>query len=232
MVKVMDIIQTIASIPLFEDLPDNYCESLSSIAVRKTYLRGQMFFSEGDDGMGFYIILSGKVKIFKLSAEGKEQIFHILEDREPFGEAAVFAGEHYPASAQALVETSVLFFPRSEFVELILRQPSLALSMLALLSLRLRKLTMLVENLSLKEVPGRLAAYLLFLNDRNSVSKTIELDISKNQMAGLLGTIPETISRILKRMTEEKLIKINTRSISVIDKKGLTDLAEGVRRLA
>ncbi|HUN55487.1 MAG TPA: Crp/Fnr family transcriptional regulator [Smithella sp.] len=228
----MNMIQTIASIPLFEGLPENYCESLASIALKQKFSRGQMFFSEGDEGSGFYIILSGKVKVFKLSAEGKEQIFHILEDHEPFGEAAVFAGEHYPASAQALVETSALFFPRTKFVELILRQPSLALSMLALLSLRLRKLTMLVENLSLKEVPGRLAAYLLFLNDRNTGSATIDLDISKNQMAGLLGTIPETISRILKRMNEEMLIKMNTRSISIIDKKGLSDLAEGVRRLA
>ena len=228
----MNIIKTIAAIPLFEGLPVNYCESLASIALKKKFSRGQMFFSEGDEGSGFYIILSGKVKIFKLSADGKEQILHILEDQEPFGEAAVFAGEHYPACAQALVETSALFFPKLKFVELILRQPSLALSMLALLSLRLRKLTVLVENLSLKEVPGRLAAYLLFLNDRNNHSQTIKLDISKNQMAGLLGTIPETISRILKRMNKEKLIKMSTRSISIIDKKGLNDLAEGLRRLA
>ncbi len=93
-------------------------------------------------------------------------------------------------------------------MELISREPSLALSMLALLSRRLRKLTMLVENLSLKEVPGRLAAYLLYLHEHNDDSATIELDISKNQMAGLLGTIPETLSRILKRMNDEKLIKV------------------------
>ncbi len=133
-----------------------------------------MFFSEGDEGIGFYIILSGKVKIFKLSADGKEQILHILKNQEPFGEAAVFEGENYPASAQALVETSTFFFPKLKFIELILRQPSLALRMMGLLSLRLRKITMLVENLSLKEVPRRLAAYLLFLNDHNNHSTTIE----------------------------------------------------------
>lgn len=193
---------------------------------------GTNFFSEGDDAIGFYVILSGKVKIFKLSQEGKEQIFHILEDHEPFGEAAVFAGEHYPASAQALAETPVLFFPRHKFVELISREPSLALSMLALLSMRLRKLTRLVENLSLKEVPGRLAAYLLYKINSNGSSATIELDVSKNQMAGLLGTIPETLSRILKRMTDEKLIKADARTISILDKKGLSELAEGNRRLA
>jgi CRP/FNR family transcriptional regulator len=228
----MDITSIIAGIPLFEGLSPKQCTALGAIAVRKYYSRGQNFFAEGDDGIGFYIILSGKVKVFKLSPEGKEQIFHILEAPEPFAEAAVFAGEHYPASAQALSETLVLFFPRQKFVELINQEPSLALSMLALLSRRLRKLTLLVESLSLKEVPGRLAAYLLYLHEHNNDSATIELDISKNQMAGLLGTIPETLSRILKRMNDENLIKVTTRSIAILDKKGLADLSQGARRLA
>lgn len=228
----MDITSIIAGIPLFKGLSPKQCTALGAIAVRKYYSRGQNFFAEGDDGIGFYIVLSGKVKVFKLSPEGKEQIFHILEAPEPFAEAAVFAGEHYPASAQALSETLVLFFPRKKFVELINQEPSLALSMLALLSRRLRKLTMLVESLSLKEVPGRLAAYLLYLHEHNRDSATIELDISKNQMAGLLGTIPETLSRILKRMNDENLIKVTTRSIVILDKKGLADLSQGARRLA
>jgi len=228
----MDITSIIAGIPLFEGLSPKQCTALGAIAVRKYYSRGQNFFAEGDDGIGFYIVLSGKVKVFKLSPEGKEQIFHILEAPEPFAEAAVFAGEHYPASAQALSESLVLFFPRQKFVELINQEPSLALSMLALLSRRLRKLTLLVESLSLKEVPGRLAAYLLYLHEHNNDSATIELDISKNQMAGLLGTIPETLSRILKRMNDENLIKVTTRSIAILDKKGLADLSQGARRLA
>jgi len=228
----MDITSIIADIPLFEGLSPKQCNALGAIAIRKYYSRGQNFFSEGDEGIGFYVVLSGRVKVFKLSLEGKEQIFHILEAHEPFAEAAVFAGENYPASAQALSETLVLFFPRQKFVELISKEPSLALSMLALLSQRLRKLTMLVENLSLKEVPGRLAAYLLYLNERNGSSPTIALDVSKNQMASLLGTIPETLSRILKRMTDEKLIKADARTISILDKKGLVELADGNKRLA
>lgn len=228
----MDINQTIAAIPLFEGLTQQQCASLGAIALHRTHSRGQSFFAEGDDGTGFYVILSGKVKIFKLSPEGKEQIFHILEEHDPFGEAAVFAGEHYPASAQALSETRTLFFPRQKFVELIGREPSLALSMLALLSRRLRKLTQLVENLSLKEVPGRLAAYLLLLNERKGSATSIALDVSKNQMAALLGTIPETLSRILKRMTDEKLIRADARMISILNEKGLAQLAEGLRKLS
>jgi CRP/FNR family transcriptional regulator len=103
--------------------------------------------------------------------------------------------------------------------------------MLGLLSLRLRKLTTLVENLSLKEVPGRLAAYLLYQTRNNGADPVIELAVSKNQMAGLLGTIPETLSRILKRMAEENIIKTDTRTITILDQKQLADLAEGVRKL-
>ena len=228
----MELTNKIAAIPLFNGLPPEQHKNLAAIALQKTFKRGQIIFSEGDEGIGFYIILSGRVKIFKLSAEGKEQILHIMETEEPFGEAAVFAGEHYPASAQALVETKVLLFPRQTFVDLISKNPSLALNMLAFLSSRLRTLASLVEDLSLKEVPGRLAAYLLYLSDRNKGATILELDISKNQLASLLGTIPETLSRILNRMGKDKLIKTTPRHIHILDHQGLLQLAGGRKRLA
>jgi CRP/FNR family transcriptional regulator, dissimilatory nitrate respiration regulator len=228
----MEFINKIAAIPLFEGLPREQHKNLFDIAKKKTFKRGEIIFSEGDEGIGFYIILSGKVKIFKLSAEGKEQILHIMEAQEPFGEAAVFAGENYPASAQALVETKVFLFPRRLFVDLISKNPSLALNMLAFLSLRLRKLSSLVEDLSLKAVPGRLAAYLLYLSDRDAKADILELDISKNQLASLLGTIPETLSRILKRMDKDKLIKTSSRHIQILDRQGLIELTSGKKRLA
>jgi CRP/FNR family transcriptional regulator len=228
----MELINKVAAIPLFTGLPLNQHENLAAIALQKTFKRGQTIFAEGDEGIGFYIILSGRVKIFKLSAEGKEQILHIMETQEPFGEAAVFAGENYPASAQSLVETKVLLFPRQSFVDLISKNPSLALNMLAFLSRRLRKLASLVEDLSLKEVPGRLAAYLIYLSDRNAGADILELDISKNQLASLLGTIPETLSRILSRMGKGKLIKTSPRNIHILDHQGLAQLADGRKRLA
>lgn len=228
----MDMSSIIRRLPLFQGLQPAQYVALAGIAQRRYYSRGQVFFSEGDDADGFYVILAGKVKIFKLSPDGKELIFHILEAPEPFGEAAVFSGNNFPASATALVETPVLFFPAIKFVGLIRQDPVLALSMLGLLSLRLRKLTTLVENLSLKEVPGRLAAYLLYQAWNNGANPVIELAVSKNQMAGLLGTIPETLSRILKRMAEENIIKTDTRTITILDQKKLTDLAEGLRKLA
>ena len=228
----MGLIDQIAAVPLFHGLPQEEHEDLAMIVVDQIFKRGQTIFSEGDEGSGFYVVISGRVKIFKLSPEGKEQIFHILGPGEPFGEAAVFAGEHFPAYAEALVESRVFFFPRPAFVDLIKKNPSLALNMLAVLSRRLRKFASLVEDLSLKEVPGRLAAYLLFLSERKKGKEEVELDVSKNQLASLLGTIPETLSRILARMTREKLIKASgQRHIQILDPKGLEELASGESRL-
>ena len=227
----MEITDKIAVIPLFNGLPTQQHKNLAAIALQKIFKKGQIIFSEGDEGIGFYIILSGRVKIFKLSGEGKEQILHIMEKEEAFGEASVFAGEHYPAYAQAIVETKVLLFPRQAFLDLISNNPTLALNMLAFLSRRLRRLASLVEDLSLKEVPGRLAAYLLYLSDRNKGAANLELDISKNQLASLLGTIPETLSRILNKMGKDKLIKTSTRHIHILDHQALTQLAQGKKRL-
>lgn len=228
----LDIVKKIADIPLFQDLSLRQHQELSAIAVLQNYSKGQLIFSEGDDGCGFYVIVSGRVKIFKLSPEGKEQILHIMGPGEPFGEAAVFAGQPFPASARTLAASKALFFPRKSFIELITKNRELSLSMLAFLSRRLRVLAGLVEDLSLKEVPGRLAAYLLSAaKDEKSPALLLELGISKNQLAALLGTIPETLSRILSRMEKEKLIKSGTRHIRILDRQGLIDLAEGKRRL-
>jgi CRP/FNR family transcriptional regulator len=229
----MGLIEQIASIPLFQGLPREQYEDLAMIVVDQAVQREQLIFSEGDEGAGFYVVLSGRVKIFKLSSEGKEQILHILGPGEPFGEVPVFAGEHFPANAQAIGESRVFFFPRPAFIELIEKNPSVALNMLAVLSRRLRRFAALVDDLSLKEVPGRLAAHLLYLSERKKGTADLVLDISKNQLASLLGTIPETLSRILARMAKEEFIKLSgQRGIRILNRRGLEDLANGGRRLS
>jgi CRP/FNR family transcriptional regulator len=130
-----------------------------------------------------------------------------------------------------LEESRIFFFPRPAFVDLIGKNPSVALNMLAVLSRRLRKFAGLVEDLSLKEVPGRLAAYLLLRSEQQKRAINFELDVSKNQLASLLGTIPETLSRILARMEKEKLIKSEGKRITILDRNGLEELSVGERKL-
>lgn len=216
----------IAVSSLFKGIPEDQLEDVKKISVEKHYQKGQAIFSEGDDGDGFYILATGKVKVFKVSMEGKEQILHIFGPGEPFGEVPVFTGQRFPASASAIAKSSSLFFPRDAFVDLIYRNPSLSLNMLAVLSKRLRQFTVQVENLSLKEVPGRLAAYLLLLSEEQGGKDKVELNISKGQLASLLGTIPETLSRIFAKMSQNELIQVNGKNINILDLSGMTDLAE------
>ncbi len=223
--------QDLNRIPLFEGLPENQLTDLGSIAVTKTFKRGNVIFNENEPGLGFYVVTSGKVKIFKLSSEGKEQILHIFGAGEPFGEAPVFEGKRFPAHAMALEDSEVLYFPRVAFIDLVKRNPSLALSMLAVLSKRLRRFAALVEDLSLREVPARLAAHLVFMSENTGSKNELSLDISKTQLAGLLGTIPETLSRVLTKIAKKGLIDIQGPNIRILDRQALVDLAQGINRL-
>ena len=222
----MGIIDEIASIPLFESLSRKHLGELSMIVVDQIFKKGQEIFSEGDEGTGFYVVVTGRVKIYKVSWEGREQILHIFGPGEPFGEVPVFTGQRFPASAATIEESRIFFFPKDAFVKLIRREPELALGMLAVLSMRLRRFANLVEDLSLKEVPGRLAAYLLYLSQKNQNSLDLELDISKTQLASLLGTIPETLSRILAKMKKNGLIDVDGARIKILDLETLQDIAD------
>lgn len=227
----MDLIHQIARLPLFQGLERKQYEDLAMILVDQVFKRGEDIFYEDDEATGFYVVVSGRVKIFKLSADGKEQILHIFGPGEPIGEVAVFTGRRFPANAQAMEESRVFFFPRQEFINLIQKDTSLALNMLAILSQRLRRFSTIIENLSLKEVPARLAAYLLYLNEREKGATTLTLEISKNQLASLLGTIPETLSRILARMEKEKLLRSEGKKIIILDRQGLEEISLGERKL-
>jgi len=220
------ILHIISQTPLFQNLPEADLKKIHRIAKDRFYNKGQTVFTEGDDGDGFYVVVAGKVKIYKVSLEGKEQILHIYGTGSPFGEVPVFSGEQFPANAQTLLKSHLLFFPRTAFTELISKNPSLCLNMLAVLSMRLRQFTLQVENLSLKEVPGRLASYLLYLAQEQASDVTVSLPISKGQLASLLGTIPETLSRILSKMGNSGLIEVSGGQIMLLDPVGLEELAE------
>jgi len=211
--------------PLFSDLPESQLNEVCRIAVDRFFHRKETVFSEGDDGNGFFIVASGTVKVYKVSPDGKEQILHIFGPGEPVGEVPVFTGQPFPASAEALVKSHLLFFPRKAFVDLISENPFLSLNMLAVLSERLRQFTVQIENLSLKEVPGRLSTYLLYLSEEQENKESLSLNISKGQLASLLGTIPETLSRIFAKMSDQNLIDVNGRHIKLLDRMGLEILA-------
>ena len=219
------ILEIISNTPLFNGLNELQLKAVRRIAVDRFIGKGKTVFLEGDTADGFFIVADGRVKIFKVSMEGKEQIFHIYGPGNPFGEVPVFSGGRFPANAQTLLKSHLLFIPRNEFVKMIAEDPSLSLNMLAVLSQRLRQFTVQIENLSLKEVPGRLASYLIYLSREEGDVDAVDLAISKGQLASLLGTIPETLSRIFAKMSGDGLLEVEGRRIRLMDRPGLEDLA-------
>ena len=221
----MNPLESIQSIRFFQGLPEDICARIADISVIQTAPKDTLLFEADAPANGFFGVISGRVKIFRTSPSGKEHILHVFGPGEVFGEVPVFQGGTFPASAQTLEESQTAFFPRRDFTALIRNDPDMAMKMLALLSGRLRTLVNKVDDLSLKETPTRVAAYLLLLRSSQD-SDTFKLDLPKGQIAFYLGTIQETLSRIFKRFSEEGTITINGSQITIHDMARLKEIAE------
>ncbi|WP_432735471.1 Crp/Fnr family transcriptional regulator [Maridesulfovibrio sp. FT414] len=222
--------QDLGKINLFSNLSPEQLARIESVAIPRELVKGEQIFVAGEKAKGFYSIVSGKVKIYRESLSGKEQIIHIFGPGEIFGEVPVFQGSSYPASSMALSKSTLLYFSRDKFESIIREDPELAMSMLALLSGRLRQMVNHVAALSLAEVPGRLASYLLLLKSTQN-SSMLTLDLPKGQIAAYLGTIQETLSRIFKKMSDQGLIRVEKNTIEIIDADSLELIASGEEQL-
>lgn len=222
MEPVLDIM---ARAPLFNGLSKDQLEALRAIGTVQTAEKEQTIFEDGEPANGFYVVLSGKIKVYKASMDGKEHILHILGPGEPFGEVPVFIGANFPATAVALSPSKLLFFPKKRFIDLISTHPSIALGMIGLLCLRLKEFTHQIENLALKDVAARLSSYLLtLLRDQRPSTGSIRLTISKSQLAGILGTVPETLSRVFSRLSAAGYIRVQGPEITVLNPEGLEEV--------
>ncbi len=217
----------VASSQLFSQLDNRSLDDVAASASIRTASRDELLFTEGDPARAFYLVGTGRVKVFKLSADGKEQILMIAGPGDSFAEAALFSGSSYPASAQALEDTEMVVIGRDRFVALLGRNPELAVNLIARLSVLLRKMTKLVEELSLTDVTTRLAHYLIGALDEQSKSKqpVITLVEKKTVLASQLGTIPETLSRSLARLIRDQVISVDGPRIEVLDRVRLRQLA-------
>lgn len=220
-----DKLSALASIKLFEGLPKAQLASLAEIALLKRVKAGDTLFEAGQPGTHFYAVVAGKVRVYRAAPSGKEQILHVFGGGEAFAEVPVFEGKTYPASAQALEDSLMVSIPRKGFVEVLRRDPELALGVMALLSARLRAFVGQIAQLSLKEVPERLAGYLLLLRASQN-RDDLTLDLPKGQIASYLGTIPETLSRALKKLTDQGLIEISGNRVTLLNPQALAELAE------
>ncbi len=210
-------------LPLFSGLSSQDIELLLSIMKLKTFGKGEMLFEEGEAASGFYVVREGRVKIFKLSSEGKERILHIVMPCQSFADAAIFDDGCYPAFAQTLVPSELVFFPKREFLKLLHTHSQLSINMIAGLSRYLRQFTVQIEDLTFRDVPARLARYLISLGAENR--RSIVLPIAKAQLASNLGTTSETLSRTLRKLTDDGILLVRGKTIEILDGDRLFELS-------
>lgn len=228
----MDLQKLLRSSTLFAAASPDELDALAAIAAERSYARGTAVFCEGDATNGFYVVVSGRVKVYKLSPEGKEQTLHLLGPGEAVGEAAVFAGSRFPAHAEAVEAAQLLFLPRDAFIDVLHKHPALSLGMLATLSRRLKQFTQLIEALALKEAPARFASYLMLLRRQDVHADSVELGMAKRQLAAILGLSPESLSRVLARLVKEGVIAAtSSRTIRILEPDRLERIALGEEKL-
>jgi CRP/FNR family transcriptional regulator len=219
--------------PLFAGLKEGDLKRIRAIASLKQIKKKEILFSDGEEARGFYVILSGRVKLFKVSPDGKEQILHIVSAPDAFAEAVLFLEGTYPAFAEAITDCQLLFFPRRDFIQFIEKNPRLSINMIVTLSHYIKRFASLIEELSLKEVSSRIAKYIIDLSMKSSkegkIPKEVELDLSKTQLALKLGTISETLSRTLAKMRAKRIIDVKKNKIIILNREALEELASGLK---
>ena len=220
--------EVLRNVPLFANLPPDDLRRVAEIASARRYEKRAAIFREAERADGFYVVRAGKVKVFKLSAEGKEQVLHLVGPGQSFAEATIFEGGTYPAHAEALEDSELVFLPKRPFTDLLEKNPRIALRMMASLSRWLKRMTDLVESISLRDVEARLVRYLSDeLSGRGLPVRdgtVLELDVGKNVLASRLGTVPETFSRTLKKLQEEGKIRVKGKQIRILDADSLFSL--------
>ncbi|NLT35223.1 MAG: Crp/Fnr family transcriptional regulator [Gaiellales bacterium] len=216
---------SLRAFPLFAGLEPDELAGVEGFTRRLPLSAGEALFQEGDRADRLFLIRSGRLKVFKSSPQGREQILSVLGPGEPVGEAAVFAGESFPAGAEALEASEVLAIPRRVLLDIVERKPEVAMKFIGSLARRLRYFTALVENLSLREVTERLASYVLYLDSRQMSQGHVDLELSRAQLAALFGTVPETLSRAFQRLARCGAISAERRLVRIEDRRVLEQQA-------
>ncbi len=224
--------KTLARVPLFSGLEQSEMDFIARRAVPRRYSAGETIFSEGEPCQGLYVVESGSVKIFKTSPGGREQLLAIDGPRASIAELPVFDDGNYPASASAVNDARLVFISKQDFRALCLEHPQVALKVLSVVGARLRRLVGIIEELSFTTVRHRMAALLLNLAKRGGTKTDrgteFTLPATHQELAAMIGTVRELVSRNLSRLQAENIIAVEGRTVIVPDLARLeTELETG-----
>ena len=216
--QAVDIAQLIARLPLFQDLSAAQNASIAAGAKLRQVAKGEILFRKGEECRGFFIVIYGQIKLGFATPQGQEKVLEVIGPRQSFGEAVMFMDRPYPVFAEALSDTLLLHVAKETVIELLERDASFARAMLAGLSRRLHMLVNDVEAYSVRSGAQRVIGYLLQQCGQDASADgevSVTLPVSKHILASRLNLTPETLSRVLRQLSDDGLIEVHGKEIRI-----------------
>ncbi|MGH9326655.1 MAG: Crp/Fnr family transcriptional regulator [Terriglobia bacterium] len=231
---ILNPIDTLRRVAFFAGLPSGELATLASHCAARRLAKDEILFSEGEACEGLFVVQSGAIKVFKMAESGREQVLGFDRAGSTVAELPLFDGGNFPASAAAVEDSTLLFLPKREFLDLCRRNSEVAFAVIRTLARRFRYLTTLVEELSLKEVSHRLARFLRdrALEDGVRTRRGIEFPLqdTNQEIAAEIGTVRDLVSRNLRRFVDRGILRLELRKVIVLDMPELEAQAAGSKR--
>ncbi|WP_017209207.1 Crp/Fnr family transcriptional regulator [Clostridium beijerinckii] len=215
-----------SKVPIFENLNKEELVEIVNKIDHKEFSKGDVIFTEGNIANTLYFINEGKIKLYKYTKDGKEQILHILSEGDFFGELELIKPSKYGFNSKAIEDAKICTLTKEEMKDIMMKNPEIGIKVLETVGERLSKVENLVQNLATNDVDSRMAYLIVELMEKYGKNVdgniSVKLPISREDMASFIGVTRETISRKLKKLEDENLIKIiGTKTIIIIDEEGL-----------
>ena len=216
----MDI-SIIRQVPIFSELADDQLEEINRNFIPQTFKKDNMILIEEEVGSSMFIIISGRVKISRLSDDGREVILSILSEGDFFGEMSILDGQARSATVVAIDDADLLVIRRDDFLKMLKQYPQIAINLLKELAMRLRRADAQIKSLSLQDAAGKVASTILRLADDAGKIKHGMVEISElplqQDLANMSGTSRETISRVIKSLCQEGYLKKEGGKLVILD---------------
>ena len=215
-------IDFLRSLPYFGTLSTEEIERVRNEVSELSVDKGEILFLEGESCRGLYVVKRGRIRIFKSSQEGREQVLMVAGSGDSFNDVPVFDGGPNPASGSALEPSTVYIVPKETVLSLLANCPP-ARAIIKVLAARLRHLTMVVENLSFRNVISRLAKMLLDLAVAEGGPSPI-LRLTQDEMAAMVGSVRDVVGRVLRALEKAGAIKLDGQQVRVVDPRKLKEM--------
>lgn len=207
--------------PYFNEMDEELLEQIAPLLKAKKFLAGEMVNWEGDPGQSVYFVKSGWLKVAKTSGTGRELTLNLLKKGDLFNLISIFSNGLNPANVIALEDAALYQLDAASFYQLLRSSPEMCLALVRLFATRVHALTELAGHLSFTNVENRIARWLL--NESSGDVILRKKWLTQNELAALVGTVPDVMSRVLRDFVEDGLIRFDRREIRILDRRALTE---------